>query len=53
MHVTSHHMHTNSVIDHDKRAVADFQRWWATNKPAFVLVGLFGVFLSGMQVIAC
>ena len=28
VHLTSHHMQTNTAIDHDKRAVADFQRWW-------------------------
>ena len=50
VHLTSHHMQTNTAIDHDKRAVADFQRWWRDNPLMWWVGTLVGVFLAGTRV---
>ena len=52
IHLTSHHMHTNTALDNDKRAVAEFRAWWQqplVGKLKWVLGCTFGTFWVGMQ----
>jgi hypothetical protein len=52
-HVVSHHVHTNTCFDGDKKVVPDFQQWWRT-KPLLNVFGLtLGTFIIGVKSSCC
>ena len=52
-HVVSHHVHTNTCFDGDKKVVPDFQQWWRT-KPLLSVFGLtLGTFIIGVKSSCC
>ena len=52
-HVVSHHVHTNTCFDGDKKVVPDFQNWWRS-KPVLNVLGLtLGTFVIGVKSSCC
>lgn len=52
-HIVSHHVHTNTCFDGDKKVVPDFQNWWRS-KPVLNVLGLtLGTFVIGVKSSCC